>query len=163
MLDGAARVRDLVRAVEADGQPAVAITDHGVLYGDGIFEGIRVYDGNIFRLKEHLERLAAENENIHLHVCYSSPAEGDVEGRDYHYAERVGADLFKRVLPSSNYEYYFCGPPPMMNSLFEGLREWGVPEKDINYEAFGPATVQKKKEADTATDQAPAATSGDAT
>ncbi len=33
MLDGAARVDDLVRAVRADGQPAVAITDHGVLYG----------------------------------------------------------------------------------------------------------------------------------
>jgi len=33
MLDGAARVKDLVKAVHADGQPAVAITDHGVLYG----------------------------------------------------------------------------------------------------------------------------------
>ncbi|MDJ0954369.1 MAG: DNA polymerase III subunit alpha, partial [Acidimicrobiia bacterium] len=33
MLDGAARVRDLVQAVAADGQPAVAVTDHGVLYG----------------------------------------------------------------------------------------------------------------------------------
>ncbi len=33
MLDGAARVRDLVQAVAADGQPAVAITDHGVMYG----------------------------------------------------------------------------------------------------------------------------------
>ena len=33
MLDGAARVKDLVRAVSGDGQPAVAITDHGVLYG----------------------------------------------------------------------------------------------------------------------------------
>ena len=33
MLDGAARVKDLVRAVAADNQPAVAITDHGVLYG----------------------------------------------------------------------------------------------------------------------------------
>jgi DNA polymerase III subunit alpha len=33
MLDGAARVADLVKAVRADGQPAVAITDHGVLYG----------------------------------------------------------------------------------------------------------------------------------
>lgn len=100
-------------------------------------------------MKDHLERLATEHENIHLHICYSSPGDDDVEGKDYQYAERVGADLFKRVLPSSNYEYYFCGPPPMMNSLFEGLREWGVPEKDINYEAFGPATVQKKKEADT--------------
>ncbi len=33
MLDGAARVKDVVKAVRADGQPAVAITDHGVLYG----------------------------------------------------------------------------------------------------------------------------------
>lgn len=33
MLDGAARVQDLVKAVAADGQPAVAITDHGVMYG----------------------------------------------------------------------------------------------------------------------------------
>ena len=33
MLDGAARVKDMVKAAAADGQPAIAITDHGVLYG----------------------------------------------------------------------------------------------------------------------------------
>lgn len=136
------------------------IVDIGSTRETHFFYGVRNSKEHV--MKEHLERLTAEHENIHLHVCYSNPDEGAVEGRDYHHAERVGADLFKRVLPSSNYEYYFCGPPPMMNSLFEGLREWGVPEKDINYEAFGPATVQKKKEADTATDQAPAATSDSA-
>ena len=40
---------------EADAK--VSVFDHGVLYGDGVFEGIRLYDGNIFRLEEHLERL----------------------------------------------------------------------------------------------------------
>ncbi|HVU37525.1 MAG TPA: branched-chain-amino-acid transaminase, partial [Opitutales bacterium] len=35
----------------------VSVFDHGFLYGDGIFEGIRLYDGCIFRLEEHLERL----------------------------------------------------------------------------------------------------------
>ncbi len=35
----------------------VSVFDHGLLYGDGVFEGIRLYDGNIFRLDEHLERL----------------------------------------------------------------------------------------------------------
>lgn len=129
------------------------IVDIGSTRECHFFYGVR--NGREIVMKEHLERLAAEHENIHMHICYSSPGDDDVEGKDYQYAERVGADLFKRVLPSSNYEYYFCGPPPMMNSLFEGLREWGVPEKDINYEAFGPATVQKKKEADKKDEPAP--------
>jgi branched-chain amino acid aminotransferase len=35
----------------------ISVFDHGFLYGDGIFEGIRLYSGCIFRLEEHLERL----------------------------------------------------------------------------------------------------------
>jgi branched-subunit amino acid aminotransferase/4-amino-4-deoxychorismate lyase len=35
----------------------VSVYDHGLLYGDGVFEGIRIYGGRIFRLAEHLERL----------------------------------------------------------------------------------------------------------
>ncbi len=35
----------------------ISVFDHGFLYGDGIFEGIRLYQGCVFRLDEHLERL----------------------------------------------------------------------------------------------------------
>ena len=35
----------------------VSVFDHGLLYGDGVFEGIRLYDGCVFKLDEHLERL----------------------------------------------------------------------------------------------------------
>lgn len=35
----------------------VSVFDHGLLYGDGIFEGIRAYDGVVFKLREHIERL----------------------------------------------------------------------------------------------------------
>lgn len=35
----------------------ISVFDHGLLYGDGIFEGIRVYDGKVFKMDEHLERL----------------------------------------------------------------------------------------------------------
>ncbi|MDI6641110.1 MAG: branched-chain-amino-acid transaminase [Elusimicrobiota bacterium] len=35
----------------------ISVFDHGLLYGDGVFEGIRAYDGRVFRLKEHIDRL----------------------------------------------------------------------------------------------------------
>ncbi len=35
----------------------ISVFDHGLLYGDGIFEGIRIYNGKVFKLKEHIERL----------------------------------------------------------------------------------------------------------
>ena len=38
-------------------QARVSVFDHGLLYGDGIFEGIRAYNGRVFRLKEHIDRL----------------------------------------------------------------------------------------------------------
>ena len=38
-------------------EASISVFDHGFLYGDGVFEGIRVYGGVIFRLQQHLERL----------------------------------------------------------------------------------------------------------
>jgi len=35
----------------------IPVTDHGLLYGDGVFEGIRIYAGRLFRMRDHLERL----------------------------------------------------------------------------------------------------------
>jgi branched-chain amino acid aminotransferase len=47
-------------------QAKVSVFDHGILYGDGVFEGIRVYDGNIFKLREHLVRLFESSKTIGL-------------------------------------------------------------------------------------------------
>ena len=49
---------------EADAK--ISVFDHGLLYGDGIFEGIRLYGGNIFRLDEHLERFEYSAKSILL-------------------------------------------------------------------------------------------------
>jgi branched-chain amino acid aminotransferase len=49
----------------------VSVFDHGLLYGDGIFEGIRVYDGNIFRLTEHIDRLYESAKTIGMEVPMS--------------------------------------------------------------------------------------------
>jgi ferredoxin-NADP reductase len=99
--------------------------------------------------KAELEKLAAENENIHLHVCYSKPGEKDVKGADYHHEGRVSIELLKELLPANNFEYYLCGSGAFMKSLTDGLEAWGVPDKDVFFEAFGPATVKKKTAAPT--------------
>lgn len=49
----------------------VSIFDHGFLYGDGIFEGIRIYNGNIFKCKEHLDRLYDSAKSIMLNIPLS--------------------------------------------------------------------------------------------
>jgi branched-chain amino acid aminotransferase len=47
-------------------QAMVSVYDHGLLYGDGVFEGIRVYNGKIFKCEQHLDRLYACAAKIHL-------------------------------------------------------------------------------------------------
>ncbi len=44
----------------------VSVFDHGLLYGDGVFEGIRIYNGKIFKLEEHLKRLKESAQYIML-------------------------------------------------------------------------------------------------
>jgi branched-chain amino acid aminotransferase len=46
----------------------IPVTDHGLLYGDGVFEGIRFYAGRPFRLAAHLDRLARSAAAIALHI-----------------------------------------------------------------------------------------------
>src|SRR6185295_4278794 len=55
-------------------QAKVSVFDHGLLYGDGIFEGIRFYNGRVFRLEEHLERLWDSARSICLEIPMSMPA-----------------------------------------------------------------------------------------
>ncbi len=44
----------------------ISVFDHGLLYGDGVFEGIRAYNGRVFKLKEHIDRLFCSAKSILL-------------------------------------------------------------------------------------------------
>lgn len=46
----------------------ISVLDHGLLYGDGVFEGIRAYNGRVFRLKEHIDRLFCSAKAILLDI-----------------------------------------------------------------------------------------------
>jgi branched-chain amino acid aminotransferase len=52
-------------------QATVSCYDHGLLYGDGVFEGIRVYKGKIFKCKQHIERLWKSADGIRLKIPVS--------------------------------------------------------------------------------------------
>jgi branched-chain amino acid aminotransferase len=52
----------------------IPVTDHGLLYGDGIFEGIRVYRGRVFRLDAHMARFEAGARAIALDLPGGTPA-----------------------------------------------------------------------------------------
>jgi branched-chain amino acid aminotransferase len=55
-----------------DGRAAkISIFDHGLLYGDGVFEGIRAYHGRVFKLREHIDRLFCSAKAILLNIPMS--------------------------------------------------------------------------------------------
>ena len=49
-------------------QAKISVYDHGLLYGDGVFEGIRAYNGLVFKLKEHIDRLYRSAHAIMLQI-----------------------------------------------------------------------------------------------
>lgn len=52
----------------------ISVFDHGLLYGDGVFEGIRAYNGRVFKLREHIDRLFASAKAILLQIPISHAA-----------------------------------------------------------------------------------------
>ena len=117
-----------------------AIAEMGSQREVWFFLGVRNKKDHV--MKEHLEMVARENENVRLRVFYSAPGETDVLDEDYHVKGRVNVENLKTILPSSNFDYYICAPPPMVKDLRKDLADWGVPKKNIHFEAFGPATVK---------------------
>lgn len=118
-----------------------AVLESGIKREVWLYYGVR--NGSEHIMKEHLQALAKTHSNFHLHVCYSSPDEEDVKGIDYQHSERVSIPLLRVTLKLMRYQFYVCGPKPMMESLVPGLQEWGVDAIDIYYESFGPATLIK--------------------
>ncbi|MEM1582473.1 MAG: branched-chain-amino-acid transaminase [Candidatus Bathyarchaeia archaeon] len=68
------RLRDKTLLVYIDGEyypkdeAKISVFDHGFLYGDGVFEGIRAYDGVVFKLREHIDRLYSSAHAIMLDI-----------------------------------------------------------------------------------------------
>ena len=126
-----------------------------------LFYGVRNSKETAFA--KHLKATAASNPNVHLRFCFSDPLPEDQPDRDFQHHGRVGVDLFRRELPLKPYHYYICGPAPMMETLVPALEDWGVPDAHIHFEAFGPASIKRRKPETAVADNAIAAPVGDIT
>lgn len=96
-------------------------------------------------MREQMERIRRDFALVNVVVCYSHPTSRCVAGRDYDHEGFVSVELMKRLLPSNNYDYYVCGPPPMMQTITRDLRDWGVPDHKVHFEAFGPSAVKGQR------------------
>jgi len=61
-----------------ESEARISVFDHGFLYGDGVFEGIRAYNGRVFKLKEHLDRLYDSAKAIDLKIPVSKDEFADI-------------------------------------------------------------------------------------
>lgn len=118
-----------------------------------LFYGVR--NGGEHAFKEVLEQIAGRHPNVKLNVVYSRPEEGDLAGRDYQHVGRMDVELLRRNLPHGRHQFYVCGPPTLMESLVPSLAEWGVPQADLHFEAFGPASVRFRGNKANETDASP--------
>src|SRR2546427_8891312 len=59
-------------------EPKVSVFDHGLLYGDGVFEGIRAYNGRVFKLERHMDRLFQSAKAIDLKIPHTKDEIGRI-------------------------------------------------------------------------------------
>lgn len=75
------------------------------------------------------------------------PEEGERPGVDFNGTGRITGDVLRQVLALDDYDFYLCGPPAFMQSLYDTLRQLGVRDTRILAEAFGPASLERRPDA----------------
>lgn len=103
-----------------------------------------VRNGTDVTFGKQLASLAKNHTNIHVINCFSKPLESDRPNEDFQVRGYVSIELLQGVLPTHDFDFYLCGPPPFMTSLYNGLIDWGVPDSRIQFESFGPATIKRR-------------------
>ncbi|KST68895.1 2Fe-2S iron-sulfur cluster-binding protein [Mastigocoleus testarum] len=100
-------------------------------------------NGKFHAFENEIKAIAQQYPNLQVHFRYSRPQPED-NGK-YQSVGYVNAELLKqsvapeieKICGSQDAEYFLCGSPPFLQSLREGLKEWGVPEGKVFFESFG--------------------------
>lgn len=106
--------------------------------------------------RNEVAELARRMPNLTVHVRYSEPLADACEGQTPDSFGFVDKALLRDLIQAPASDVYLCGPGPFMNAMDQALAALGVPDERMRFEAFGPATIERRRK------QAPAATVGDA-
>ena len=124
--------------------PFLAMVEHLIAHEPNreawLFHGVQYERERL--MANHLSNWT-EEANFRYVTCYGAPGQ---PGRPLDENEEKGfvtGALLRQRLPSCNYEYYICGPAPMITEMMSVLGDWGVPSKSIHVEAFSSETVQQ--------------------
>jgi len=96
---------------------------------------------------------ALSNKKIRYISFLSKPSTSDKAGIDFNGFGRINADTYKQALPLDNYNFFLCGPAEFMQSQYNALSELGIQDSRIFAEAFGPASIERKRDVTTASEQ----------
>ena len=114
-----------------------AIVDSGSKRETWLFYGVR--NPRELIMTDHLDAVrVGHGGHIRILYCVSDEAEKSTPHPAHVRTEHITIDLLGRELGGFNYDFYVCGPPPMMEALTRDLRAAQVPEDRIRIEEFGP-------------------------
>ena len=138
-LDGAWHDRDTAK---------VSVFDHGLLYGDGVFEGIRVYAGRIFRLAEHIDRLYDSARAVWLTVPIPREEMMAVTGeavRRSGLTEAYVRHIITRGVGDLGLDPRKCAKPSII-IIVDGIRMWPAELYDRGLRVITAATPIPQRE-----------------
>lgn len=96
-------------------------------------------NSNVHAFKDHLEKLSSQYSKVKSYVVYSDPTDNDRNVQNYDKEGFIDSTWLNTILSNKQVDYYFCGPTPFMKVIYRILKEWDIPEENINFEFFGPA------------------------
>jgi ferredoxin-NADP reductase/MOSC domain-containing protein YiiM len=95
--------------------------------------------GSEHPFRDEVQTLLDRLPNAHRVVCYSDPADDDVEGDRFDVASRLNAEVLERFGVPLDADFYICGPGAFMHDLAAALATRGVAPGKVRMEIFGPS------------------------
>jgi nitric oxide dioxygenase len=97
-------------------------------------------NSQVHAMRQQVEELARKHPQVSAYWCYNRPTEHDTSMQLYHKAGYIDLPWLQTKIPTGDVSFYYCGPVPFMQNINRVLKEWDVPQSDIHYEFFGPAS-----------------------